>query len=380
MGCSAAYFLQRMGARAQGIVVIEPDPTYARASTALAAGGIRQQFSTPENILMSQFGFGFLESLGDILAVQGERPDAGLTPTPYLRLGGPEALLRMAAEHRLQQSFGAQTRWLEPDELASRFPWMRTDGVAGAVLGGPREGLFDPYSMLQAFRRKAQAAGVRFVKARAVGIDVGRSRRAVSAVRLDDARSIACGALVNAAGPRAAEVAAMAGVRLPVQALKAHSFAFRAEALSPACPVVLDHAGGVQLKPEGQLFVCAAPAAERAEPAAEHDFDPDPGLFEDKVWPRLAARVPQFEALKLERAWVGHIERCTLDGNPIIGAHPSLGNLYFLNGFSGHGVQHAPAAGRALAELIVLGAFRSIDLSRFGFARVLDGGRVVEAV
>jgi len=181
---------------------------------------------------------------------------------------------------------------------------------------------------------------------------------------------------VNAAGPRAAGVAAMAGLDLPVQAMKAHSFAFRAERPVADCPIVLDQVQGVQFKPEGELYVCAAPGG--AAVAGPDDFEPEPDLFETVVWPRMAARVPQFEQLRLMRGWVGHIEYNRLDANPVLGLHPERPNLYFVTGFSGHGVQHAPAAGRAMAELILDGQYRSLDLSRFGWERVIRGEPLAE--
>jgi FAD-dependent oxidoreductase domain-containing protein 1 len=380
MGSATAYFLARLSDRSLKVAVVEPDPTYARAATALAAGGIRQQFSTPENIVMSQYGYGFLSAIGDILQVDREAPDVGLAPTPYLRLVGPDRREALEQTCRLQRSFGAGSTLMEPEALAERFPWLNVGGVAGGVLGGAGEGLFDPYSMLQAFRRKAIAMGVTYVKTRAIGFELGRRNRRIELVELNDGDAIVCGSVVNAAGPRAAAVAALAGVELPITPAKAHTFAFQAERPVKDCPVVLDQVGGVQLKPEGDLFVCAAPSGERADPPDEDDFDPDPELFEQVVWPRLAARVPQFASLKLTRAWVGHVERCVFDGNPIIGPHPKVENLFFINGFSGHGVQHAPAAGRAAAELIVFGAYRSIDLSRFAFERIAAGRRVVEEV
>jgi sarcosine oxidase len=376
MGASTAYFLAQMGGGHLKVAVFERDPTYAHASTALAAGGIRQQFSTPENILMSQFGYQFFERLGEALAVEGERPDIGLTPRPYLRLvaeAGREAL----REHcELQRSLGAGSTWLEPAELAARFPWMNVEGVAAAILGGAGEGLFDPYSLLQALRRKGQALGVTYHTAQVVGLELDGGK--VSGVRLADGSVVSCGMAVNAAGPRAAGVAAMAGLALPVAPFKAQSFAFRAERPVGACPVVLDQAGGVQFKPEGPLFVCAAPNRGQDGPCADDDFDTDLGLFEEVAWPRLAARVPQFESLKLVRGWTGHVEINTFDANPVLGLHPERPNLYFVVGFSGHGAQHVPAGGRAIAELILYGEYRSLDLGRFGYDRVLRGEPVAE--
>ena len=376
MGSATAYFLKALGGPDLKVTVFEPDPTYARAATALAAGGIRQQFSTPENIEMSLFGYRFFETIGETLAVEGDAPGIGLTQRPYLRLSDPAGLAALERDFDLQSRLGAGPEWLAPGELARRFAWMNTDDVAAAILGGPREGMFDPYGMLQAFRRKARALGVRYHAATVVGLEF--DGRKIVGVRLSDGQSVRCGAAVNAAGPRAARVAAMAGLELPVEAIKAQSFAFRAERPVEGCPIVLDRVRGLQFKPEGDLYVCAVPGG--ARPAHDDDFDPEPDLFETEAWPRLAARVPGFESLRLTRTWVGHIELNTFDANPVLGLHPERPNLYFVTGFSGHGAQHVPAAGRAIAELILHGEYRSLDLSRFGYERILRQAPVREAV
>jgi glycine/D-amino acid oxidase-like deaminating enzyme len=378
MGSAVAYFLKAIGGAGISVAVVEPDPSYARAATALAAGGIRQQFSTPENILMSQFGYRFFEEVGDLLAVSDERPDVCLTRRPYLRLSPEQGVAALEEHCALQRRLGAGSRLVGPEELGRLYPWMRTDGVAAAILGGAGEGMFDPYGMLQALRHKATAFGARYRAASAVGMDGAGGR--IEAVRLSDGGRICCGIVVNAAGPRAASVAAMAELELPVIAVKAHTFAFRAEHPIPDCPIVLDQVQGLQFKPEGPIFVSGSPRAEKVTEAGPDDFDVDYDLFERAVWPLLAARVPAFETLKLTRAWVGHIEVNTLDGNPILGPHPELPNFFFINGFSGHGAQHAPAAGRALAELILYGGYCSLDLSRFGYERVRRGAPVAELV
>jgi FAD-dependent oxidoreductase domain-containing protein 1 len=376
VGSSIAYWLSKLepGRR---IVVYERDPTYARASTALAAGGIRQMFSTPENILMSQFGLSFIEGAADTLAVDGERPELGLKRESYMRLAKESARDALMAQVELQRSCGAMPSVLEQAELASRFPWLNTDDVAFAVLGGGGEGVFDPYGLLQALRRKAISQGVEFRTGEVVAMDRAADG-SVTGVRAADGARLACGTVVNAAGPRAASVAALAGLDLPVRPMKAHTFAFRSQTPIPDCPIVLDHVSGFNFKPEGALFLAAWPR--EAEPRDADDFEPDDGIFEDQVWPALAHRVPAFEAVKLARAWVGHIEWNTFDANPVLGRHPDCANYVFAAGFSGHGAQHIPAAGRGLAELLAYGEYRSLDLSRFGYGRLVENRPLRELV
>jgi sarcosine oxidase len=375
VGSAIAYFLMRLAAPGLKVVVYERDPTYAQASTTLAAGGIRQQFSTPENVLMSQFGYAFMAAAAEDLAIDGEAPEVGLKPLSYLRLTRHDRVDEIKAQVDMQRGLGATPRLLDQGQLANLYPWMNVEDVALGVLGGAGEGVFDPYGLLQALRRKAIDLGAVFETGEVSAIERDGSGRVV-AVQLADGRRTACGRLVNAAGPRAGAVAHLAGLDLPVIAVKATTFAFRLpEPLE--CPVVLDHVQGLQFKPEGPIYVAARP---RESDEAAPDFEVDYALFEDLVWPALAHRASVFETLKLMRAWAGHIEWNTFDGNPVLGAHPECANFIFANGFSGHGAQHLPAAGRAIAELLVHGEYRSLDLSRFGYERLLTGARVPETV
>jgi glycine/D-amino acid oxidase-like deaminating enzyme len=375
IGSSIAYFLT-LARPDLKVVVCEQDPTYARASTTLAAGGIRQMFSTPENVLMSQFGFAFVQQASEALAIGGDRPELGLKIESYMRLCAEDSRATVLAQVEMQRRLGAKPDVLERAELAARFPWLSIDGVGFAVLGGGGEGVFDPYAMLQALRRKAISQGAQFRNARVTGFQKAAGR--ITAVELDGGEQIACATVVNASGPRARPVAAMAGLDLPVRPLKAHTFAFKSQTPIADCPVVLDHVGGFNFKPEGDLFLAAWPRETEAD--GPDDFDVDHELFEAAVWPALAERVPRFETIKLMRAWIGHIEWNAFDGNPVLGPHPACANFIFANGFSGHGVQHVPAAGRAIAELLAHGEYRTLDLSRLGYQRLLDNAPLQEAV
>ena len=377
IGSAIAYFLSSDSSAQVRVVVIERDPSYARASSALSASSIRQQFSTPENIRMSRFGIEFMRDIGRHLAVDDVSSaivDIGLIEGGYLYLAtaGSEAVLR--ANHAIQMGEGASVILLGPAALAARFPWLSLDDIALGSLGLSGEGWFDGYSLMQAFRRKARALGTDYLAAEAVGIDVVGGR--VTGVRLADGDKIECGVIVNAAGPWARDVAAMAGVVLPVEARRRCVFVFNSRLPLPGCPLVID-TSGIWFRPEGESFICGTAPAE----GDDRDGLPltvDDREFDERLWPALAARVPAFDAIRVRNAWAGYYEHHTFDQNAVIGQHPELTNLLFAAGFSGHGIQHAPAVGRAIAELVTHGRYVSLDLSIFGYERIAAGRRVVE--
>jgi FAD-dependent oxidoreductase domain-containing protein 1 len=369
VGSAVAYFLTADPACDGPVVVVERDPTYARASSALSASSIRQQFSTPINIALSRFGIAFLRELGELLAVDGDRPDVGLVEPGYLFLASPAGLPVLEENHRVQRAHGADVARLDPEALRRRFPWLATDGIAGGALGLSGEGWFDGYALLQALKRKARSLGAEYRTAELVGLELAGDR--VVAVQLNDGTRLGCRSLVNAAGPWAARVAALAGIALPVRARRRSVFGFACREKLPGCPLVIDPSG-VWFRPEGAQFIGGVAPPPDDDPD-DLPLEPDHRLFDAIVWPTLAARVPAFEALKPLRAWAGYYEHNMFDQNGIVGLHPALTNFIFANGFSGHGIQQAPAVGRAVAELILHGSYRSLDLTPLGFARIQQG-------
>jgi sarcosine oxidase len=375
MGSAAAYFLAAEDAFDGSILVIERDQTYQRAPSARATGGIRQQFSVPENVRIGLFGAQFVKRIGEYLAVDGEVPDVGFIEGGYLLLATPEALPLMQANHATQRANGADIAFQTRDDLGARFPWLDAGGLAGGFLGLSNEGWLDPYALLQAYRRKARALGVTYLEDEAVGLtrDGGR----ITAVILRAAGRVRAGVVLDAAGARdAAKIAAMAGVELPVEPRKRCTYVFecREEIGAPPLTILPD---GVTFRPEGRGFLSnVSPPRERDRAAT--DFAVDYELFEEVIWPALAARVPAFEAIKLRRAYSCHYDFNLLDENAILGRPPGLENFYLASGFSGHGLQQSPAVGRALSELITFGAYRTLDLSRLDYQRVLTGEAVVE--
>lgn len=367
MGCAAAYYLSDLGGSSLRILVAEKDPTYGRCSTTLSVGSIRQQFSTPLNIAMSRFGLAFIQALNE-----GASP--GLEPVPftdgsYLFLATVEGVPTLDANLAVQEASGVAMRRYDVAGLATAFPWLNTEGLGGGAQALAGEGWFDGYALLQAIRRRCRDRSVAFMTDEVVGFE-RQGNRLQSAVLKSGSRVLA-DRFVNAAGPAAGAVAALAGMSLPVRPRKRCVFHVKAAEAIGSTPLVIDPSG-FYFRPEGKHgFVCGM--APDADPDVDlGDFDVPPDLFETQLWPRLAHRVPAFNALRVLGCWAGHYEVSTIDQNAIIGPPPEPENLYFLNGFSGHGLQHAAAAGRGIAELILSGRYQSLDLTPLGFERVLN--------
>jgi FAD-dependent oxidoreductase domain-containing protein 1 len=373
-GSAAAYFLTSQAAFGGRVLVLERDFGYGDCATTRSVASLRHQFSTAENIRMSMFGTRFLREVGEHLAVDGDVPAVGFREDGYLFLASGGGLPVLQANHRVQRAEGADVALLGAAALAERFPWLATGDLAAGSLGLSGEGWLDAHALMHGFRRKAISLGAAYRQAAVVALE--RSGRRITAVRLADGTRIACGQVINAAGTGAAALAHSAGIHLPVQSRKRCVFHFTSSAVLPRCPLVIDPSG-LYFRPEGAGFLCGIAPDEADDPEC-FDFEVPHGLFEDSLWPLLAARVPGFEAARLQSAWAGHYDVNTFDHNVILGAHPEVDNLLFANGFSGHGLQQSPAVGRALSELVAFGGFRTLDLSAFGWQRVLEGRPLLE--
>jgi glycine/D-amino acid oxidase-like deaminating enzyme len=376
MGSSVACHLLSDDAFAGRVAVIEKDPTYQRSASALSAASVRQQFSTAVNVRISLHGIAFLRQIGDILEVGGERPDVALKEGGYLYLATAAGASVLADNHVLQLAEGADILLMDRPDLKERFPWLNVEDLAAGAWGRSGEGWFDGWALLQAFRKKARALGATYLTGEVTAIE--RSGRTVTAVRLRDGRHIGCGALVNCAGAGGRAVAALAGIELPVHARRRDVFTFTCPERIANCPLLIDP-GGVYLRPEGEGFICgASPIGDEPDPDWRDDDattqEPDWTLFETRLWPALAERVPAFETIRPGRAWSGPYDLNLFDHNAIIGGAGAIDNFYLCNGFSGHGLQQAPAVGRGLAELVVHGRYLTLDLSDLAYDR-LDAGR-----
>ena len=364
MGSSAAYHLKTDPAFTGTVTVIERDPTYATASSALSASSIRQQFSTPLNIHLSRFGIGFLRRAYELLAV-----DLGLKEPGYLFLASPAGEPVLRANHAIQKGEGCAVELLDPAALKARFPWISDEGVALASHGTANEGWFDGPALMQAFRRKARELGVAYVADEVVSSDAG-------GVTLKQGGRVEARTVVLAAGPWSGAVAARSGIALPVEPRRRSVFVFDVREAPGLTPLTIDPSG-TWFRPEGRFYIGGTTPADGNDPAGA-PLEVQHEEWDEMVWPALAGRVPAFEAAKVVNSWAGHYEYNTFDQNGIVGRHPERENLIFATGFSGHGIQQSPAVGRAVAELIVHGSYRTIDLSPFGYERISAGRPIRE--
>jgi glycine/D-amino acid oxidase-like deaminating enzyme len=370
MGSSTAYWLTDNPDFTGRVLVVERDSTYHNAPSARAASCIRQQFSQPINILISQFGVEFIRGFRQRMQKHYPdevAPDLALKEHGFLYCWRPEHAETARARAELQRSLGAHTLFLAPAEIKQRFPWANVEDLGGASWATEAEGWFDNIGLLNGLRHAARKQGADYIDNEVVGVERVGCR--VTAVKLATGERIGCGTLVNTAGGRGRIVANMAGLDIPVERRKRDLFIFAsAKPVEGRMPHVIDITGSF-CRPEGQFYLTGN--APLDDPEAElDDYETRHADFEERVWPTILNRIPQFDAIKLQRFWSCHYDYNTLDYNAIIGPHSEVGNFIFVNGFSGHGLQQSPAVGRAVSELIVYQTFRTLDLTEMGYARV----------
>ncbi|NNF72963.1 MAG: FAD-binding oxidoreductase [Rhodobacteraceae bacterium] len=378
MGSSVAWFLTEQGFDGR-ILVLDRDPSYAQASTTHTNSCMRQQFSTELNIKISQYAADFVKNFRERMGGGAEFPDLSIQSFGYLYLADNEefaATLRQNAE--VQRAAGAKTELLSRDEIAARYPFYHLDDILLGSINRVNEGYFDGAALFDGWRRQARARGVEYVAGEVVAIARNEIGTQVESVTLKTGEVIACGTLVNASGPRAARTAAMAGINAPIEPRKRFTYVFKAaKPLDRDLPLTIDPSGVHVRENGGGTYMCGARGTD--DPAvAFDDFEMDHGLWESHIWPVIATRIPQFEAIRVQSEWAGHYAMNVFDRNAIIGPHPEVGNFIFINGFSGHGLQQSPAMGRAVAEWITLGAYRSLDMTPFAFDRIVRQARMRE--
>ena len=379
MGSSTAWFLSQNPDFNGTILVVEKDQKYEFCSTAHTTSCIRQQFSTKLNVEISQFAADFINNFQEYMDNDARVPKLAIKSFGYMYLAGDEDFAKsLRSNQKVQAASGAATELLTPEEIKSRYPFYNIEDIKLGSINLVNEGYWDSITVFEWMKNKAQENGVEYVENEVTELEKNNSGDRICSIKLASGETISGEKFVNATGPRAASTSKMAGIKIPVEPRKRYSWIFKAKSpLDRDLPLTIDPSGFHVRENGGGTYQAGGHAT--CDPAVEFDdFTMDNELWENTVWPILFNRIPQFESLKLISQWAGHYAMNTVDQNAIVGPHNIIHNFYFLNGFSGHGSQQAPAMGRATAELITYGAFKTIDMSTFRYERLLSDQRVVE--
>ena len=375
-GSSVAWWLSQNTDFGGSILVVERDMSYEFASTSHTNSCIRQQFSNPTNIQISQFGAEFINNFRSFFNDDPRVPDIPIQSFGYMYLADTTNSAAMLKEcQEIQAKLGASTKHMSASQIKDDYPFYMLDDIVAGNHNLIDEGYFDGGTIFDWWKRSAQENAVEYIENEVVAI--GCSGKHVNNILLNSGETVFCGTLVNCSGPRAVETARMAGLNLPVEPRKRFTFVFDAETpLECDLPLTVDPSG-VHVRSEGKYYLAGCPPND--DPAIEYDdFIQDHQIWQDKIWPIIATRIPQFEAIKVINSWVGHYAFNTLDQNAVIGPHHEIENFIFANGFSGHGLQQSMAMGRGISEIITYGAYRTIDLTPFAYSRIPEGNPFLE--
>ena len=379
MGASTAWFLTDNPDFNGSVLVVEKDPSYEKSATMLTNSCMRQQFSMDLNVRISQFAADFVKNLRARMGGDERVPELSIRSFGYLYLADNEGFAAVLRENRkVQLAAGAATKLMTANEIKRDYPFYNVDDIVLGSINLVDEGYWDGTAVFDAWRRSSRARGVDYVANEVVAMAGNAAGTRIESVTLKSGETIACGQVVNASGTRASLVARMAGIEIPVEPRKRYSWVFAAEKpLDRDLPLTIDPSGVHVRENGGGTYQAGGHSG--FDPAADHDdFGMDHSLWEDHVWPILATRIPQFEAVKVVSEWTGHYDYNTLDQNAIAGPHARVENFLFLNGFSGHGLQQSPAMGRATAEWLTYGAYRTLDMRPFHFDRIERNEPVIE--
>jgi len=367
VGSSVAYHLVAGGCK--NVVVIERETAQGKGSTGKSMGGVRAQFSTPVNIQMSLYSIPFYASFEERLGYPCDYRAQG-----YLFCATNDRQMNyLRTNFEKQVGLGLKNvRMVSGDEIRSLYPQLRADDIVGGSFCST-DGFVDPYSAMIGFMTWASDHGATLWKNAAV---TGIARQDGAFEITTTRESIATRTIVNCAGPWATEIARMAGIDLPVEPLRRMLVPTEPFDQFPhTAPMIIDMSNGFHFRPESRGFLLAWNDPEET-PGYKENFEPS---FIEKILLRAADRVPVFENVEVnpKRAWAGLYEM-TPDHHPILGESPEVPGFFFANGFSGHGVMHAPATGKVLSDLILTGKTDLIDSSLLNFSRFAEGRTIHE--
>ena len=379
MGSSTAWFLSQNPDFNGTVLVVEKDQKYEFCSTAHTTSCIRQQFSTKLNVEISQFSAKFINNFQEYMGNDPRVPKLSINSFGYMYLAADDDFAQNLIDNqKVQLEAGAATELLTPKQIKTRYPFYNIEDIKLGSINLINEGYWDSITAFEWLKSKAYENGVEYVENEIVEIIRNKSGDRIISVRLASGETVTGGSFVNATGPRAASISKMAGIAIPVEPRKRYSWIFKAEKpLDQDLPLTIDPSGFHVRENGGGTYQAGGHGSN--DPEVEFDdFEMDFDLWENSVWPVLFKRIPQFESLKLISQWAGHYAMNTVDQNAILGPHNIIQNFFFLNGFSGHGTQQAPAMGRATSEILTYGSYKTIDMSAFHYERLLSGHKIVE--
>jgi sarcosine oxidase subunit beta len=366
IGAAIAYYLTQEGI--SDVIVLEQGEIGSQGATSACLGGMRTQFSTTVNIRFSLISRKVYQRFKKVFGV-----DPGFKPLGYLFLAATSNQWKIFKDmSRLMKEMDVPVELLSPQEISQRWPFIRIDDLLGGSYT-KEDGFYSPIEIHQAYVRTARQNGVVFMENVQV-TDILIKNHSANGVRTKDGYKISADIVVNASGPWAGRVAAMAGLDLPIGPLKRHLFFTDTFHEFPAAfPMVIDIDSGWYMKREGQGLILGGPTGNKS--FSQHvDFDAEEWTAEKSM-----QRVPALERAKIIRGWVGHYEM-TPDHHAVIGAFPELRNFICAAGFSGHGFQHAPATGMIVAELIASGKAETEDIHPLRPTRFREGALIYEPI
>ena len=379
MGSSTAWFLKDNPDFKGSILVVERDPSYEKCATNLSNSCIRLQYSEPLNVRISQFGADFIKNIRRYMGNDERVPDLRIQNFGYLYMANSEAFAQVLRENQeVQVALGAGTRLLTADDIKREYPFYNVDDLVLGSINTVDEGYWEGVTVFDWFKKVARERGAEYVANAVVALNKNANGDRIESVVLATGEVIGCGVVVNASGTRGSITAKMAGIDIPVEPRKRMSYLFAAEKpLDQVLPLTIDPSG-VHFRQDGKTnYIAGGHYGDDLSPDHD-DFEIEQNLWEDYIWPQMATRIPQFEAVKVIREWAGHYDYNVLDQNAIIGPHPFVKNFLFLNGFSGHGLQQSPAMGRATAEWITYGEYRALDMAPFSYTRIIENRPFLE--
>ncbi|KAL4874365.1 FAD dependent oxidoreductase [Aspergillus karnatakaensis] len=382
-GSSIAWHLATNPDFKGSVLVVERNPSLEYSATKASNNCMRQQFATAINVQIAQYAADFVKCFGAQFP-----PDPRNVPfTPSIRNFGylylsdsTEFTSVLRKDQELQASLGAGTQIISQAEVQQRYPFLYTDDLDSASLNLVDEGAFNAWGMVQWLRSTAQTNGVEYFANEVVGAELDESGNNVQSIDLQTGEKVTVGTVVNAAGTRAAAVAKLAGIPdLPIEARRRYTYIFSVDKSLPHdLPLTIDPSG-VHLRSYGTNdYLVGCPPIGPDTAVDVDDFSFAENAWDEKILPVITRRVPQFASARVTDSWMGHYEFNTFDHNAIAGPHSDVSNFLFCVGFSGHGSQQAPACGRGVAELIVYGRFRTLDLGVLSFERVKENRPLTE--